>query len=121
MATIRRYTLQRIPANRGHTWKRAALCPLPHGHGPPCGPWRCVKAGAIISHFTYPWAAGKNFLSHRGMVRGPLLPQHASHVLSCFPLLDDNKGDCLDIPCLLTSGVSALQWMDIWMSRRQDS
>jgi len=24
------------------------------------------------------------------------------------------------MPCLLKSGVSALQWMGVWMSRRQD-
>ena len=79
------------------------------------------RPGAIISHFTHPWAAGKNALSHGGMVRGTLLQQRASHVLSWFPCLDDSEGDRLEMPCLLTSGVSALQWMGVWMSRRQDS
>jgi hypothetical protein len=45
---------------------RAAPCPLPNGHGQHCGPWRCVKAGAFISHFTHPWAAGENSLAHGG-------------------------------------------------------
>jgi len=89
-------------------------------HGQHCGPWRCVKAGAIISHFTHPWADGENSLAHGGIARGTYLQQRASHVLSWFPFPDGDEGDRLEMPCLLKSGVSALQWMGVWMSRRQD-